>query len=156
LGSSSKYSVGDAEAVGCLLAIWMLKGLNRLSRTPISIYTDSQSFIQSIGARRAKSGSYLTDEFLRLANLVTGDTAPSTMTHRIHLHWVAAHSKVSGNEQADREARLAARGSVSPLDQLPPILKKPLPLNVGKLKDKFDTRLKKSWADQWDDSPCKA
>ena len=64
LGLSSKYSTKDAEAVGCILALWLLKDENQLSHTATSIYMDSQSFIQSIGARRAKSGScYDFDRF---------------------------------------------------------------------------------------------
>jgi len=43
LGSDRDYSVKDAEAVGCVLAFWLLKDENQLSISPISIYTDSQS-----------------------------------------------------------------------------------------------------------------
>ena len=80
--------------VGCILALWMLKGKNQLSHTPISIYTDSQSFIQSIGARRAKSGSYLTDEFVRIAEQITAGLAPSALDLSIKLRWVPAHSSM--------------------------------------------------------------
>ena len=128
--------------MGCILALWLLKGENQLSNIPVTIYTDSQSFIQSIGSRRAKSGSYLTDEFVKVAEQLTRGLPPSPPKLRIKISWIAARSGVAGNEKADRKARSAANGLTSTHNQLPPILRKPLPLNADLIKEQFSLTLR--------------
>ena len=144
LGASSNYSSRDAEYVGCIMALWLLKGENPLSQAPISLCMDSQAFIQSIGARRASSGSYLSDEFIKQAEHMTRFRILEE-SNKIQLCWIAAHSKVIGNERANSEAPTATRGTVSTPNQLPGILKRPLPLNSNLIKEQYAMELNRAW-----------
>jgi ribonuclease HI len=155
LGKDSEYSTRDAEAVGCILALWLLRGEDQLSDRSISLYTDSQAFIQSMGARRARTGSYLTDELIRIAEQIIGRATRGPITHRVKIRWIAAHINVVGNERADREARLAASGETTASTHLPRILKRRLPLNAELIKEKMAFQLGEEWKDNWTASPRK-
>ena len=146
----------DAKAVKCILALWLLKDENQLSISPISIYTDSQSFVQSFKYQRARPGSYISDFFMKTAVQITKGVCPDILTHRVKLRWIAAHSNVTGNERADREAREVAKGRSSPCTSLPKLLKSQLPLNADLVKENFKARLMDNWKANWAASPHKA
>jgi len=156
LGSDRDYSVKDAEAVSCVLALWLLKDENQLSISPISIYTDSQSFVQSFKDQRAKTGSYISNFFMKTAAQITKGVCPDILTHRVKLRWIAAHSNVTDNEWADREAHKVAKRRSSPHTSLPKLLKSQLPLNADLVKENFKARLMDNWKANWATSPRKA
>jgi ribonuclease HI len=62
LGPDTRYSVWEAEAAGIIMALWLLRGSNRISRLPISIYSDSQAVLKAIRAQRASPGFQLIKE----------------------------------------------------------------------------------------------
>jgi len=63
--------------------------------------------------------------------------------------------EVEGNEVADREAKLVAKGEAysSPAKRLPILLRKPLPRSIPALKQAHNARLKKLWKEEWSKSP---
>jgi hypothetical protein len=67
--------------------------------------------------------------------------------------WVAAHEGVAGNERVDEEAKRAAQGESSPPEDLPPILRKRLPVSATAVKQEFGEKLKTRWMDMWKTSP---
>jgi len=105
LGTDKEYSVWDAEAVGGLMALWLLRGSNRISHLPISIYSDSQAFIKSIGTQQAKSGYHIVSHFTRQAETLISNAEPTRNPERIKLRWIAAHENVKGNERVDEEVK---------------------------------------------------
>ena len=70
--------------------------------------------------------------------------------------WVAAHKGVVGNESVDEEAKRAAQGESSPLEELPQILRRRLPYSVSAVKQEFAESQKVRWREAWQDSPCYA
>ncbi|KAF8804315.1 hypothetical protein BYT27DRAFT_7259301 [Phlegmacium glaucopus] len=149
LGTDEEYSVWDVEAVGGLMALWLLRGSNRISCLPISIYSDSQAFIKSIGAQRAISGYHLVEDFTRQAESLVAHSEPTRPPEKIVLRWIAAHENVKGNERADQEAKKAAAGAATLVGHLPHSLQQPLPLSAGILKTQYMYQLKVKWKDKW-------
>ena len=127
------------------MAIWLLRGSNRISRLPISIYSDSQAFIRAFRTQKPSAGYHLIKEFTYLADNLVRDSDPNRHSHRIKLRWIAAHKDVKGNEKADEEAKRAASGESSPLEHLPHLLRDPLPLSVGMAKHKYLIKLREEW-----------
>jgi len=61
--------------------------------------------------------------------------------------WVPGHANITGNESVDREAKKAAEGNSSPVEQLPASLKKlgipvMLPYSKTTLAQSFNAKLK--------------
>ena len=125
--------VWDAEVVG-LLALWMLRGSNRISCLPISIYFDSQAFIRLIGAQRAKAGYHLVEQFTNQADLLIEQATPTRTPEKIRLRWIAAHNNILGNECADKEVKKATAGATSSNTHIPPFLQSPLPFSTKSTK----------------------
>lgn len=156
LGSDKEHTVWDAEVTGGILALWLLKDYNRISRQPITIYTDNQAFIKAFKAQKATKGYHLIREFTRLADQLVLSSNPPRNPEKIALRWIAAHKDVKGNEAADTEAKKAAAGESSPLESLPPILRTPLPRSANATKSHFKSLLKDEWQALWEKSPRKA
>jgi len=117
LGPLTKHTTFEGEAVGSILAAWMMQGQTEVGKSTMTSYTDSQAFIKSTGVRKAGPGQYLVMEYLRLAETMNDetDTPIMTDTDKFALKWVAAHKGVAGNERVDKEAKKAAQGETSPL-----------------------------------------
>ena len=146
----------DAEVVGGLLALWMLRDSNRISRFPISIYSDSQAFIRSIGAQKAKSGYHLVEQFTNQANSIVEQAAPTRTPEKIKLRWIAAHNNALGNKHADKEAKKATAGTSLSNNYLLPFLQSPLPPSTKTTKANYMKLLKLEWKEKWNMSPRKA
>jgi ribonuclease HI len=155
LGSLKKHTTFEGEAVGSILAAWMLQGQAEVGKSAATSYTDSQAFIKATGARKTGPGQYLVLEYLRLTDIMNdGTDVPSTAgTKKFALKWVAAHKGVAGNERVDEEAKRAAQGESSPPEDLPPILRKRLPVSATAVKQEFGEKLKTRWMDMWKTSP---
>ena len=136
--------------------LWMLRGSNRISCFPISIYSDSQAFIRLIGAQRAKAGYHIVEKFINQAESLIEQTAPIRKPEKIRLRWIAAHCNVLGNEHADKEAKKAAAGASSTNKLIPPFLQSPLPSSTGPIKAQFMNQLNLEWKKTWDLLPQKA
>ena len=109
----------NAEVVGGFLALWMLRGSNRISHFPISIYSDSQAFIRLIGALRAKAGYHLVEQFINQAESLIEQADPIRKPEKIRLRWIIAHSNVLGNEHADKEAKKAYKQTYASFHMVP-------------------------------------
>jgi ribonuclease HI len=105
-----------------MMALWLLRGSNRISRLPISIYSDSQAVLKAIKAQRASPGFQLIKEITSMAEALIQTVDPPQRRHRIRLCWIAAHKDVRGNKKADKEAKKAALGAATSVEHLPPLL----------------------------------
>jgi len=147
LGDHTRHTTYEAEAVGAILATWLLQRIPDLAWSSASIYTDNQALIRSSTKRATNSGHYLAEAFRAAA-----DNLPC----RIHLKWISGHSEVKGNETADTLAKEAASGQSSPITQLPPLLHHPLPYSATAEKQAYTSEINAMWQEQWLSSPRRA
>src|ERR1700678_198148 len=147
LGGPDRHNTYEAETMGAILALWILENTPATIGKTVSLYTDNQALVISLPHPKASSGQYLLS-FLR--------TAVADIGCSLTIHWISGHSKVKGNEEADRLAKQAATGRSSPRDRLPPIIRSPLPTSASAIKQEFMRKLKDRWAKEWEASPRRA
>jgi ribonuclease HI len=147
LGSTDKHNTYEAEVAGAVLALWIIQNIPETMGKKVTLYIDNQSVIKAISTPSATSGQHLLNA-LRSATNATGC--------RLTIRWISSHSKVKGNEEVDRLAKEAADGKSSTRNELPHILRTPLPTSASALKQAFNAELKSRWARSWDASPRKA
>ena len=117
----------------------------------VSIYVDNQSTLTAITSPPNGPGSHVVEALNETMKLIA--TKRPVLAKRITFHWISSHSGVEGNETADRLAKEAAAGSVSPPNQLPSLLSKPLPRSPTAIKAEFRKDLAKEWAHFLENSP---
>jgi ribonuclease HI len=144
IGTSDKHNTYEAEAIGGILAMWLLQNTPETIGQRVTLYIDNQSLITAISTPKATSGQYLLNS-LR--------TAANGIGCRLTIRWISSHSKVKGNEEADRLAKDAADGRSSTRNDLPHILRNPLPNSASATKQSFNAKLKEEWAEIWNASP---
>jgi len=149
LGELTKHTVYESELVGLLLATELIHQ-NLSTPEPFHIFLDNQAAIQAPTRSANKSGQYISEAILTAMRKPrrTGQRPPE-----IHLHWIAGHEGVLGNEMADAHAKRAASGESSPASQLPIILRKVLPPSPVALQQEHLRQLKKRWKEIWKVSP---
>jgi ribonuclease HI len=155
LGSLKKHTTFEGEAVGSILVAWMLQGQAEVGKLTVTSYTDSQAFIKATGARKTGLGQYMVLEYLRLTDIMNDGTDIPSIAGRkkFALKWVAEHKGMAGNERVNEEAKRAAQGESSPPEDLPPILRKPLPISTTAIKQEFAEKQKAKWLETWKTSP---
>ncbi|KIN94669.1 hypothetical protein M404DRAFT_83027, partial [Pisolithus tinctorius Marx 270] len=152
LGSASQHMVFEAEATALLLAAHLLGTRDEVTY-PATILVDNQAVIKSSERPSARPGHYL---LTHARSMIQNALNKERLTRRsVTVRWIAGHMEIEGNELADREAKIAAKGthSNSPTGNLPPTLKEQLPLSVSALKQAYNTKLKAIWNKTWKRSP---
>jgi ribonuclease HI/exonuclease III len=144
LGPSTEHNSYEAEVVGGILAMWLVRNNPETLRKKISIYSDNQAFLKTAAHPKAVPGQYLLREFNASAN---------DFTATISLKWISGHSNVRGNERADKLAKEGAEGRASRQVDLPPILRQPLPISISAINCEHLKSLKSRWAANWHESP---
>ncbi|PPQ87301.1 hypothetical protein CVT24_006645, partial [Panaeolus cyanescens] len=153
LGKIDSHSTYEAEMVGLLLAIWLLitEAGHVLGRQKISIYTDNQSIIGALTSESRGPAEYLKDEIARIcAKYLPNITLPS---NKVTIKWISAHSDVTGNEKIDFEAKQAALGLTSRRQDLPRLLRSPLPNSISALRQDLKQEAKEKANNLWMTSP---
>jgi hypothetical protein len=69
--------------------------------------------------------------------------------------WISSHSEAKGNEAADKLAKTATRGCSSRREDLPHIMRSPLPVSISAAKQDFQAQLNQRWMKIWEESPRK-
>ena len=101
IGPKSKHNTYEAEAIGTLLAIWIIRNTVDTIGKTVSLYIDNQAIVLAMAGNGHTSGQHLIRSIKAAAN-----SLPCNITFR----WIASHSKVKGNEAADKLANPAAQG----------------------------------------------
>jgi ribonuclease HI len=146
LGTLEKHKTFEAETVRAIFALWILQNVPATVGKKVTLYTDNQSIATALPYPKVASGQYLLNA-LRTAIEGTGC--------RLTIKWISGHSKVRGNEEADRVAKNAAQGLSSARAALPHILRSTLPTSTSARKQEFMQELKSKWSDMWENSPRK-
>lgn len=153
LGTLKEHSTYEGEAVGLILAAWLLHThcKDRVGNgSDISIYSDCQSALNTAYVMKPGPGQYLFSAFHDLIAPFKnqGNTSP-----KFTFHWISAHTNVPGNEKVDKEAKSAALGDSTPIPFLPPILRCPLPIGKSALLQKAKEQRTEHWKMIWSTSP---
>jgi hypothetical protein len=113
------------------------------------ITLDNQAAICVAAGNERQPGQYLLDEFHdNLKALRRGNCRL-----RVHIAWVPGHEDIAGNELADTKAKEASQGTVSPPEDLPLILRNPLPASISALRAQHKEKMHIRWGTQWQQSP---
>ena len=143
LGTPSKHNTYEAEAIGAILATWLLNGNPGTVGKNVSLYIDNQAIISSMKNLKATSGQHLIKHLTLLANNVGCN---------LTVRWISSHSKVRGNEKVDELAKDAANRHSSERIRLPHILRSPLPISASATKQAYHRKLKGKWEENWENS----
>ena len=151
LGAASEHTIFEAELVGMIMATHLVSTVDNLP-LPASIFVDNQAAILAGERPTSKPGHYLSVKFREIVQEVHDRLKLSK--NDISVRWIVGHRNIRGNEEADKEAKKAAtdENSMSPVDQLPAILKARLPISTSALKQKHREDLLTSWKASWSKS----
>ncbi|KAG1759511.1 hypothetical protein EDD22DRAFT_742155, partial [Suillus occidentalis] len=117
LGKAEEHMVYEGEVVGMILATELLKEemKERGGRRTMALGVDNQAAIRATNAFQSKPGHYLMDKLHD--DLCT--LFPSEGDGKLIIRWTAGHIGIPSNEQADKQAKKAARGEMSDTHLLP-------------------------------------
>jgi ribonuclease HI len=109
LGPETKHTVYEGEVVGEILAQHLLHSEIRGFGRHVSMYIDNQASIMATQSIKPTPGHYLLD-------ILHDKASRSKKKHRniqITARWIPSHKDVKGNEEADRQAKRAAKGDAN-------------------------------------------
>ena len=152
LGPLTEHTVFEAEAVGVLLALHMLRHEREVKKA--TIWLDNQAVMALMGAltiHKPKPAQNIIDEIILQAENIW--RRANHCAYRLDIRWVKGHSAEDGNEKVDAEAREAARGHTSQARKLPGYLTGSLlPMSISARQQEFDVVMKKRWRRDWEAS----
>jgi ribonuclease HI len=172
LGTNREHTVYEAEGVGLVMGLHLLKGLNQQVTHPTILGSNSQALIKVLDNQRSHAGQYILDNIHLFAEQLHAKQ-DALIYHEDHsevlganrswkgrakgvidlqIHWVPGHCGFEPNEQADEDAKKALAGSSSDARLLPSFLQKRLPLSISALRQNSITKLKKCWEHRWKSS----
>ena len=149
LGSDSEHTVHEAELVGLILRLHLIKNESSGGKR-VAIGIDNQAVLKAFQSDLRSPGHHLAREALRMAS--TDQKRKRRNKDKLTLRWVAGHEGIIGNETADKEAKKAATGLTSSSTSLPLYLRKPLPLNPAAIRQHHNAVLNKAWTNEWKES----
>jgi ribonuclease HI len=139
LGPETRHTVYEGEVVGGIMAQELLHKEVRGFGRCVSMYIDNQASIKSTRSIKPAPGHYLVD-------ILHDKVSRSKKKFRnldITIRWIPSHLEVEGNEEADRQAKRAAKGHAnSPLNRLPVELRNGLPDSKSAIKQAMIRTLK--------------
>ena len=147
IGKAEQHEVFEGETAGLALAMDMVREEKRVRE--VSVYTDNQAAITATGTDTPGSARHIVEMIHALHRRLMAKHSRA----RVTIHWIPSHSDVCGNEKADAHAKRAAKGDVSPPDNLPACLRKALPISKAAVRRMFRKRLTAAAASMWRASP---
>ena len=149
LGPESEHTVHEAELVGILLGMHLIS-TEKHGSTSFALGVDNQAAIKAFQSTLRNPAHHLARETLRIANQVQKRRRKGS--YELKIRWTAGHEGIEGNEDADREAKKAAKGKTSDKKILPSYLRKPLLINPSAVKQAHHENLMKKWKKDWNES----
>ncbi|KAJ3486122.1 hypothetical protein NLI96_g4454 [Meripilus lineatus] len=147
MGTVEQHTVYEAELTGIILALWMARG--EIIEGKLTICLDNQAAIRALRNTKPHPSHYLVDRIHEAIKQLRRDDPELEITFQ----WVPGHVGIEGNEKSDEEAKKAAAQNSSPIEELPPLLRKVLPYSASARKQKVAEELKKEAKETWEQSP---
>ena len=116
LGPETRHTVYEAEVAGKIMAQELLYHQTHGFGCHISMYVDNQASILSTHTISPNPGHYLLD----ILHAKLARSKKWFCNLNVTIRWIPSHLDIEGNEEADRQAKRAAKGDAdSPLNRLP-------------------------------------
>lgn len=144
LGMDKEHTIHEAELLGILLAIQLIKSEAK-SRASYIIRVDNQATIAAFGTEMKGLAQHLSHKVLKQGIMLK--KARRSKNFSITIQWMAGHAGIMGNELANKEAKRTTSGLTMDKSLLPTLLKRKLPINPSAVKQAFSTKIKKHWKD---------
>ena len=109
LGALTDHTVFEAEAVGVLLALHLLRF--EWDATKAIILIDNQAILGTLVIHKAKPAQNIIDEII--SQVENTWRQAGNLGFQLELGWVKGHSGVEGNKRVDQEAKEATKGRSS-------------------------------------------
>ena len=106
MGLLTEHTIFEAEAIGVMLALHMLKMEWHVRKA--SIRLDNQAVLGALAERKPKLAQSIIDQILSQVETVW--QRASDPTFQLEIGWVKGYSRIEGNEKVDAEAKEAAKG----------------------------------------------
>lgn len=174
LSSILEHTVYEAEAVGLIMGMHLLTKYQCQFCSKILLRRDSQAVLCVLKNQLTHPGQYLLDHIHNAAEglqekqdgLLNAVEKWSARRHGeewkgrkrgvfdLQLFWVPGHKGFAPNEQANKEAKKAAKSQSSKMGSLPVCLwQKGLPASISTLCQENRAALTRHWTQCWKDSP---
>ena len=140
LGSTKHHTVYEAELVGMVMGIHLLK-TERRNAVKCVLNVDNQAALTAIKSEMNKSGQHLAATLLKVTKKLFEDKGSNRFS--LTFRWSAGHVGIIGNKDADELAKNAADRTNSDKKDLPPYLRKALGHSKSALRQAHNEKLKK-------------
>ena len=150
LGTTAQHTVYEAELVGMILGLHLIK-TERRNTVRCILNVDNQAVLVAIKSKMSKSGQHLAANLHQIANKL--HESKGNNRFRLTFCWTAGHVRIDGNEEADKLAKGAADGESSAKEALPVCLRKKIGYSLSAVRQAHNERLKRKWVASWTSSP---
>jgi len=148
LGPSTKHTVYEGEIIGLTLGVTLLR--REISCAKASTAADNLACLHASTNRKPHPAHYLIDKLLRAIESLERRHPNIDFT----LRWVPGHKGIEGNELADVEAKKAARGDSSSVEDLPSWLRETeLPASLSRVRQTRNEEITRLAKAEWKGSP---
>ena len=107
LGSTEHHTIYEAEMVGLLLGIHLIK-TEKASWRKCALGADNQVALQALQSELNNPSHHIVAEVIKIANQIA--KARGTKNYKLMVRWTAGHIGIPGNEKVDEEAKKAVGG----------------------------------------------
>src|SRR5882724_10554572 len=114
VGDECHHPVYEAEVIGLTLAAKLIARESFVEDAIIS--TDNQAAIHALESTKGSLGQHLVDQLQEKIEEIYNKHGHETL----EIWWTPRHEGIKENERADEEAKKAAKGDMSPDNQLLP------------------------------------
>jgi hypothetical protein len=121
------------------------------SKVKCVINIDNQAALKAVSSNMTKPGQHVAAKILQLVKQLMKQRGNNR--YSLTFRWSAGHVGITGNEDADKEAKSAVEGESSNKLNLPLYLRKPISHSLSTIRQKHNETLKHKWAASWAASP---
>jgi ribonuclease HI len=146
LGSEKRHTVYEGEGIGMILGLELIREERGVGAVTMGV--DNQAAITATGLRRPAPSHYIWDMFHKRLEMVQG----RHQDMEIEIRWTPGHKGIEGNEEADKEAKMAAEQGSSERAGLPAPLRKALPYSKSATRMAYTKKLKRKAKKAWEAS----